>query len=75
MDIKNAIDKYVTDGPNYDLDQYCEMILEEVSDKFYNENREWLEDVSGDFNTKLNALYNTGVDVKTAAEIIEATKL
>lgn len=37
-----SLDRYLTTNPNENLDNFIDLVIESVSDKFYDENEEWL---------------------------------
>ena len=68
MDWKIGLDRYLTQEPDGDYDNWCEMVLESFSDEFYTKNEDWIMD-SPQCNTWLNKLY--GKEPEDATKIIE----
>ena len=68
MSWKNALDKYLTQEPDYNFDNWCELVIEAFSEEFYNKNEDWIMD-NNQCNMWLNKLY--GKEPKETAKIIE----
>lgn len=69
---KNSLDKYLTTPPDDGFDVWVEDVLgNKITDKFYNENEEWLEKHDGQCNKWLNELFNQNKNTTEAAQIIE----
>ena len=72
MDWKQSLDKYLTSMPDDGFSDWVEELIDKhITDKFYKENEEWLDEPNGLYNIWLNKLFNKGLEPKKAAEILE----
>lgn len=74
MDWKTNLDKWLTTPPEDEFDNWCERVLELLSDSFFEENEEWILEDSGVCNKWLNELYREGYEPILAAIEIEKRK-
>ena len=72
MEWKQSLDKYLTSIPDDEFTDWVEQIIgNEITEKFYESNTEWLDEPNGLCNIWLNKLFNKGFEPKKAAEILE----
>lgn len=72
MNWKISLDKYLTTPPDDGFDNWCEDVLgDKISNKFFQENENWILDTDGKCNEWLNKLFNRGVNERWAAQVIE----
>jgi len=72
MDWKASLDKYLTTPPDDGFDNWCENVVgKEISDSFYSENEDWIEEYNGQCNKWLNDLFNRSKHPTDAAKILE----
>jgi hypothetical protein len=72
MDWKVILDKYLTSNGDDGFDNWCEIVLgDKISDTFYNENEDWIDEYSGQCNKWLNKLYTRSKKPTLSAIIIE----
>jgi hypothetical protein len=73
MSWKTKLDKYLTSSPPEDgFDGYCESIIDNFTDSFYEKNVEWVDQIDGQFNKWLQKIfYNKDLSPKKAAKLIE----
>lgn len=78
MDWKVSLDRYLTTPPDdgfygwCEFDGWCEDVLgNKITDTFYNENENWIDEYYGQCNKWLNELFRRGKDTTEAAQIIE----
>jgi hypothetical protein len=74
MDWKTSLDRYLTTEPDDGYTEWCEDVLgNQISERFYNQNEKWIDESNGQCNKWLNKLFNRGIDTPEAAKIIERT--
>lgn len=71
MDWKNSLDRYLTTEPEDGFSGWADVVLDKMSDDFYNLNEDWLFEYDGQCNKWLNKLFNKGKEYSEAAQIIE----
>ena len=72
MDWKQSLDKYLTSMPDDGFSDWVEELIDKhISEYFYKENEEWLDEPNGLCNIWLNKLFNKGFEPIKAAEILE----
>ena len=73
MNWKASLDRYLTTPPptNVRFDDWCDTVINKFSDKFYDENENWITDYSGLCNTWLNNLYGKSKSPEETVLIIE----
>ena len=71
MDWKVSLDRYLTMSPDDGFDGWCEDVIGKITDAFYNENEDWINEYDGQCNKWLNELFWRGKDMTEAAKIIE----
>jgi hypothetical protein len=72
MNWKIGLDKYLTSPPDDGFDDWCETVVgHEMTDEFYHENTEWIEEPDKQCNKWLNELFWRDKSPCEAAEIIE----
>ena len=72
MNWKTSLDKYLTTPYDDGFDDWADDVLGKmITDTFYNENENWLNEHSGQCNKWLNELFNRGKSTIEAARIIE----
>jgi hypothetical protein len=72
MDWKVSLDRYLTTPPDDGFDGWCEDVIgNNITDTFYNENEKWIDEYDGQCNKWLNKLFYCGKSPHEAAIIIE----
>ena len=72
MDWKTSLDRHLTTPPDDGFDDFCDDVIgNEISDSFYEQNENWIEQYGGQCNKWLNELFRRGRDTAVAAKIIE----
>lgn len=76
MNWKQSLDRYLTTAPESEFDNYCENVVNNMSDDFYECNEKWIGDLDGACANWLNKLSHKENDcIKSAAIIERAFKL
>jgi len=69
---KIGLDRYLTSGPPDDgFNDFCDLTVEEFSQKFYDENENWIIEETEQIDNWLNKLFSKGYSPKQTAQIIE----
>ena len=72
MEWKQSLDKYLTTEPDDGFSDWVEELIDKhITEYFYKENEEWLDEPNGLCNIWLNKLFNKGFEPIKAAEILE----
>lgn len=72
MNWKISLDKWLTTPYDDGFDNWSDEILgNQISDKFYYKNEDWLNESGGQFDKWLNILFKKNKDARTSARIIE----
>jgi hypothetical protein len=72
MNWKNSLDRYLTTPPDDGFDAWCDdVVLNKITDTFYNENEYWIYEHNGQYDKWLNELFRRSKDTTEAAKIIE----
>lgn len=73
MDWKTSLDRYLTNPPDDGFDGWVDdLVGNKISEQFFNENEEWVEQPDGQCNKWLNELfYHRSKSPEEGARIIE----
>lgn len=72
MDWKSSLDRWLTSDPNEGQYSFIESLIDSLSDQFYSDHEDWINDENGTFNKWVGKLYSEGrVSYKEGAAIIE----
>ena len=68
---KESLDRYLLGSMNTYFDDWAEDVINNISDKCYAANEDWLNESDGSCAEILEALYRRSIDKTKAAQIIE----
>lgn len=74
MSWKVSLDRYLTSGPDDDgFDNWCEAVIESISDEFYEKNEDWINKYGEVSNEWFNKIFKRKdyLTPKESAKLIE----
>lgn len=75
MGWKESLDHYLTTEPDNGFDDWCEAVLELLSDEFFEKNEDWVSNCNSTCNKWLNKIYDKKgyLSIQESAKLIERT--
>lgn len=68
---KIGLDRYLTSSPDDSFNDWCEAVVDQISDSFFNTHEGWIDEYDGVCTQWLNALHVKDKAPQEAAAIIE----
>lgn len=73
MDWKQSLDRYLTSPPDDGFTDYFELVIEALTQEFFDDNEDWVLD-SKEFENWVSKCYYSERDPETSAKIIQRAR-